>query len=101
MLITPERFKEEVLRWAEKIGVNPREIHIRHMKKKWASCSTGGRLTFATELLQESRKKRHQIIVHELLHLRYPNHGRMFNVLLNTYLKKNNMFQKQFSRKTR
>jgi len=88
MMITPERFKEDVQRWAEKIGVNPKEIHIRDMKKKWASCSTNGRLTFAMALLDEPRKKRNKVIVHELLHLRYPNHGRMFNVLLKSYLAK-------------
>jgi len=88
MLITPERFKEEVLRWAEKIGVNPKEIHIRDMKKKWASCSTAGRVTFATSLLDEPRKKRDEVVAHELLHLRYPNHGKMFGVLLKTYLNK-------------
>ncbi len=27
-------------------------------------------------------------ILHELLHLKYPNHGRMFHRLLNTYMVK-------------
>ena len=66
----------------------PIEIHIRDMKNKWASCSTNGRLTFATALLDEPRKKRYEVIVYELLHLRYPNHGKMFGVLLNSYLNK-------------
>ncbi len=88
MMITPERFKEDVQRWAEKIGVTPKEIHIRDMKNKWASCSTNGRLAFATALLDEPRKKRYEVIVHELLHLRYSNHGKMFGVLLKSYLKK-------------
>jgi len=38
-------FKSEVLAWARRIGVEPKEIHIRPMKQKWASCSQSGRLT--------------------------------------------------------
>ncbi len=66
-------FKKEVRRWAEKIGVSPKEIHVRRMRRKWASCSSKGRITF--------------VIVHELLHLRYPNHGKMFRALMKVYTK--------------
>jgi hypothetical protein len=81
-------FKNEVLDWANEIGVNPKEIHIREMKRKWASCSSKGRLTFSFELLEKSFEERANAIVHELLHLKYPNHGEMFNALLKTHLSK-------------
>ena len=87
-MIRPEDFKRNVWSWAEKIGVNAREIHLRRMKRKWASCSSKGRLTFDTAILGEPEKKRMEIILNELLHLKYPNHGRMFKTLLNTYLEK-------------
>lgn len=81
-----KQFKQEVFDCAEKIGVSVKEIHIRKMKHKWASCSTRGRLTFDPDLLQEAQKKKWEAVIHELLHLRYPNHGRMFNIMLKTYL---------------
>jgi len=56
------------------------------MKRKWASCSTRGRVTLSTSLLGEPKKKRDKVIVHELLHLRYPNHGKMFHMMLKSYL---------------
>jgi predicted metal-dependent hydrolase len=87
-MITPEEFKADVRVWAEEIGVEPREIHIRKMKRKWASCSSRGRLTFDTSLLDETNEVRSRTILHELLHLKYPNHGRLFNILLNIYLKR-------------
>ena len=87
-MITPEEFKADVRVWAEEIGVSPREIHIRKMKRKWASCSSKGRLTFDTSLLNETNEVRSRTILHELLHLKYPNHGRLFNILLNIYLKR-------------
>ena len=56
------------------------------MTRKWASCSTAGTLTFATDLLTESAAFREYVVVHELLHLVVPNHGRVFRSLLRTYL---------------
>ncbi len=79
----------EVHAWARRIGVEDRirEIHIRPMKRKWASCSSRGRLTFDVELLRQLAKKRTEIIVHELLHLKVPNHGPVFRALMKAYLK--------------
>ena len=58
------------------------------MNRKWASCSSKGRLTFDTSLLDETDEVRSGTILHELLHLKYPNHERLFNILLNIYLKR-------------
>ncbi|RLJ03185.1 MAG: hypothetical protein DRP14_05210 [Candidatus Aenigmatarchaeota archaeon] len=81
-----EDFKKEVLEWAKEVGVTPKEIHIRKMKRKWGSCSSKGRLTFSFDLIKEESEVRAKAIVHELLHLKYPNHGKMFESLLRTYL---------------
>jgi len=89
-VISAQEFKEEVMMLAKDVGVEPKEIHIREMKTKWASCSSRGRLTFDKSLLDEPREVRFQVILHELLHLKYPNHGKMFNVMLETYLEKYN-----------
>lgn len=85
-MISSEKFKKKVKLWAGKIGVESKEIHLRKMKRKWASCSSKGRLTFEKSLLNESKEERDKIVLHELLHLRYPNHGKMFNRLLDVYL---------------
>ena len=85
-LIPTDLLKAEVRAWADRIGVEVREIHIRPMKRKWASCSTGGRLTFDTALLVEPPEFRTEVIVHELLHLRIGNHGKLFRSLLRAYL---------------
>jgi predicted metal-dependent hydrolase len=79
-------FKEEVRSWAERIGVEPKEVHIRPMKRKWASCSTSGRVTFDTDLLRQPTPFRSEAIVHELLHLKVPNHGKLFRSLLRAHL---------------
>jgi len=87
-VITAQDFKQDVLSWAKEVGVAPQEIHIREMKRKLASCSSRGRLTFDPSLLQQDEQRRAEAILHELLHLKYPNHGKMFNTLLRAYLKR-------------
>jgi hypothetical protein len=37
-------------------------------------------------LLNELAETRSKVIVHELLHLKYPNHGKKFKVLFKTHL---------------
>jgi predicted metal-dependent hydrolase len=56
------------------------------MKRKWASCSSAGCLTFDVALLRQPAGFRAAVIVHELLHLKVPNHGRLFRSLLRAYL---------------
>lgn len=87
-MVTPEHFKQDVRDWADKLRVKVKEIHIRKMSRKLASCSTKGRLTFDTSLLNVTKTARAKAILHELLHLRYPNHGKMFKALLNAHIQK-------------
>ena len=86
--IPADVFKAEVAAWAKRIKVEPKEVHIRRMKRKWGSCSTAGRLTFATDLLRQRAEFRKRAIVEELLHLRVPNHGKLFKVLMRAYLRR-------------
>jgi len=84
-MISPESFKRSVSELAEICKVKIHEIHLRKMKTKWASCSSRGRLTFDRAILRLAKNERKKIIVHELLHLKYPNHGKMFRALLKAY----------------
>jgi hypothetical protein len=87
-MVTKKEFKEEVMGLAKELRLEPKEIHIRKMNKKWASCSSKGRLTFDPSILDLSDRERAEIVLHELIHLRYPNHGKMFNLMLSTHLSK-------------
>ncbi|HRR40956.1 MAG TPA: M48 family metallopeptidase [Syntrophales bacterium] len=85
-MLTKEELKAEIARWTDTMKVKPTQIRIQRMTKKWASCSASGRLSFNTDLLQEPGPFREYVIVHELLHLQVPNHGRLFKSLMNVYL---------------
>lgn len=84
--VAADVFKADVRRWAAQIGVEPKEIHLRPMKRKWASASSAGRLTFDTGLLTEPPDKRSEVIVHELVHLKIGNHGSLFRSLVRAHL---------------
>ena len=43
--IEKEVLRNEISTWSERIGVDPKKVHIRPMKRKWGSCSTAGRVS--------------------------------------------------------
>ncbi len=85
-LIPADLLKAETRAWADRIGVRVRALHVRPMRRKWASCSTNGRITLDAGLLAEPPEFRTEVVVHELLHLQVGNHGKLFRSLLRAYL---------------
>ena len=81
-----EAFKQRVHSWAKKMEVEVAWLGVRPMRRKWASCSTKGHVNFSTELLTKDTKFQDYVIVHELLHLRVPNHGKLWKSLMRAYL---------------
>jgi predicted metal-dependent hydrolase len=79
-------FKDRVYFWAQRLKVKPNQVRIQRMTRKWASCSSGGYVTFADDIVNESKAFQDYVIVHELLHLRVPNHGKLFRSLLGAYV---------------
>jgi predicted metal-dependent hydrolase len=53
---------------------------------RWGSCSTNGRVSFNIELLRLLAAFRRRVIAGELLHLKVPNHGKLFRSLLKAHL---------------
>jgi predicted metal-dependent hydrolase len=88
--VAPDIFKCEVRAWAERLDVRPAEVRLTGMSRKWASCSTRGRVTFANDLLAQPEEFRREVILHELLHLKVPNHGPLFRALLSAHLSGSN-----------
>lgn len=81
-----EEFKARVLEWARKLEVDAHSIYIRPMRRKWASCSTAGTLSFNDELLTLPQDLGDYVIVHELLHFSVPNHGKLWKSLMRAHL---------------
>ena len=84
--ISKDILKAEVRAWCQRIDVELKELHVRPMTRKWGSCSTAGRMTVNSELLNQPAEFRREVIVHELVHLKVPNHGKLFRALVRAYL---------------
>jgi len=82
-----KEFKNRVRYFAKEIEVPMRSLTLRPMRNKWASCSTNGVFHFNTELLDLDKKIGDYAIVHELLHFRIPNHGKLWKNLMRGYIK--------------
>lgn len=88
------KFAQRVRYWAEKLDVRVQAVTIRKMRRKWASCSTAGRLTFDEALLAKPRALQDYVIVHELLHVSVPNHGKLWKALMRAHLGEYERFEK-------
>ncbi len=91
--------KKRVVNWATRIGVDVKQIHVRPMTNKWASASTTGRITLAADVLGLNRRLQNYIIVHELLHLRVPNHGKLWKSLMRAYVGDYERIERRLQRK--
>jgi len=85
-LYPAQDLRRRALAWAVKLKVNPRVVRVQEMRRKWGSCSSAGTVTLATDLLDQDEPFQDYVIVHELLHLRYANHGRMFKALMSAHV---------------
>jgi predicted metal-dependent hydrolase len=81
-----DALKRRTLEWAVKLRVNPRVVRVQAMRHKWGSCSIKGTVTLALDLADADPRLRDYVIVHELLHLRVRNHGKLFKALLSSFV---------------
>jgi len=87
-LYPAQQLRRRVLTWALKLRVNPRVVRIQKMRRKWGSCSSAGTITLASDLATRTRAFQDFVVVHELLHLRLPSHGRLFKALMSAHIPK-------------
>jgi predicted metal-dependent hydrolase len=87
---TREKARDEVrtrvVEWAVRLGVKPRVIRIQRMTRKWGSCTTSGIVTVAEDLGAQEKGFQDFVIVHELLHLRIKNHGKLFKAFMTVHV---------------
>jgi predicted metal-dependent hydrolase len=72
------RVTEVAERTAAELGVAYERIAIRDQRTRWGSCSTRGTLSFNWRLVLAPAEVLDYVVVHELCHLREPNHSPRF-----------------------
>lgn len=85
-LYPDQDLRRRTLAWALKLKVCPRVVRVQAMRRKWGSCSSAGTVTLARDLVDHEMRFQDYVIVHELLHLRLPTHGRVFKALMSAHV---------------
>lgn len=80
------KLRARVAFWSGRLKVKARVVRVQRMTRKWGSCSTAGTVTLADDLAARPAGFQDYVVVHELLHLRVPNHGRVFKALLSAHV---------------
>ena len=76
--ILPQRLAE----LAGKYSFEYNQVRIKHNVSNWGSCSRKGNINLNLNLVRVPEDLRDYVILHELCHLRHPNHGPDFHALL-------------------
>ncbi len=68
--------------FAEQYGFKFRNLTIKHNSSNWGSCSRAGNINLNLNLVRLPEPLCDYVILHELCHLKEPNHGSRFHTLL-------------------
>lgn len=67
---------------AGRFGLGVARVTIRGQRTRWGSCSPAGAIALNWRLVQAPDEVRDYVLIHELMHLREPNHSRRFWALV-------------------
>ncbi|ORA10962.1 M48 metallopeptidase family protein [Mycobacterium arosiense] len=81
-LYPEQQLRRRAQAWAVKLKVNPEQVQIKLLPGKWGSCAPNGVVTLADDLSAKDEDFQDYVIVHELLHLRYRDHGKQFKAMM-------------------
>lgn len=63
-------------------GFSYNAVRIKHNVSNWGSCSVKGNINLNLNLMRLPAELQDYVMIHELCHLRYMNHGPEFHALL-------------------
>jgi len=70
--------KDSLKRYTKIMGVYPKKIKIKPLKSAWGICYSTGTITFNSNLIKTPKHIIDYLVVHELGHLKHPNHSKEY-----------------------
>lgn len=93
-------FLQFMEKWLEILDENVEKVAIKPMKTRWGSCNYVKRyINLNTELIKRTPFEIEYVILHELTHLKYPNHGRGFYNYIEQYMPNYKVAEKMLNAK--
>ncbi|BBM40933.1 hypothetical protein JCM16776_1153 [Leptotrichia shahii] len=93
-------FLQFMEKWLEILDENVEKVAIKPMKTRWGSCNYVKRyINLNIELIKRTPFEIEYVILHELTHLKYPNHGRGFYNYIERYMPNYKVAEKMLNAK--
>ncbi len=77
---------EKVKYFSKITGLSPSGIKITDAKKRFGSCSGKNSLCFSLRLMQYSEQCIDYVVLHEIAHIKYHNHGKEFYEFIKKFM---------------
>ena len=71
-------FKEELSLYSDQMGCSYTKLRLSCARTRWGSCSSSGTISINFALYFAPLEIRHYVIIHELAHVKHPNHSSKF-----------------------
>jgi len=72
---TLDYIKEHFQELSDLVGRYATKVTVKHMKTQWGSCSTRGNISVNARLVMAPVEVINYVLLHELCHLKHPNHS--------------------------
>ncbi|WP_456082890.1 M48 family metallopeptidase [Leptotrichia sp.] len=93
-------FVNTIQKWLEILDESIEKLSIKPMKSRWGSCNYVKRyINLNTELIKRTQFEIEYVVLHELTHLKYPNHGKGFYRYIENYMPNYKMAEKMLNAK--
>jgi hypothetical protein len=93
-------FVNAIQKWLEILDESIEKLSIKPMKSRWGSCNHVKRyINLNTELIKRTQFEIEYVVLHELTHLKYPNHGKGFYRYIENYMPNYKMAEKLLNAK--
>lgn len=76
---------ERIEYFSKKMGLHPSGLSFRGQRTRWGSCSTAGHISLNIKLMIAPEPVIDYVVIHELSHLKHPNHSENFWSLVATF----------------
>ena len=93
-------FPKFMEKWLEILDEHVEKVAIKPMKTRWGSCNYVKKyVNLNTELIKRTPFEIEYVVLHELTHLKYPNHGKSFYNYIERYMPNYKIAEKMLNAK--